>query len=62
MAKAHHGHQIEEPLPADRVMPQKPFGVTGIDLAGPLYIKVGSNMRKGYIDLFTCATTRAVHL
>jgi hypothetical protein len=33
MTKAHHGHQIEAPLPADRVIPQKPFGVTGIDFA-----------------------------
>jgi len=39
-----------------------PFVVTGIDFAGPLYIKVGSNMRQGYIALFTCANTRAVHL
>ena len=62
MAKAHRGHQIEAPLPADRVTPYKPSAVTGIDFAGPLYIKVGSNMRKGYIALFTCATTRAVHL
>lgn len=62
MAKARPGHQIEAPLPADRVIPQKPFGVTGIDFAGPLYIEVGSNMRKGYIALLTCATTRAVHL
>jgi hypothetical protein len=56
------GRQIEAPLPADRVRPQTPFGVTGIDFAGPLYIKVGSGVRKGYIALFTCATTRAVHL
>jgi len=56
------GQQIEAPLPADRVQPQKPSAVTGIDFAGPLYIKVGSNMRQGYIALFTYATTRAVHL
>jgi len=62
MAKAHHGHQIEAPLPADRVIPQKPFGVTGIDFAGSFYIKARSNIRKGYIALFTCATTRVVHL
>ena len=62
LAKAHYGHQIEDPLPADWVTPQKPFGVTGIDFAGPFYIKVGSNMGKGYIALFTCATTHAVHL
>jgi len=62
MAKAHRGHQIEDPFPADRVTPYTPFGVTGIDFAGPLYIKVGSNMRKGCNVLFTCATTREVHL
>jgi len=56
------GHQIEAPLPADRVNPHKPFVVTGIDLAVPLYIRVGSNIRKSYTALFTCATTRAVHL
>jgi len=60
--KISRGQQIEAPLPADWVQPQKPFAVTGIVFAGPLYIKVGSNMRQGYIALFTCATTRAVHL
>jgi len=62
MAKNPGGHQIEAPLPADWVKPQKPFAVTGIDFVGPLYIKVGSNIRKSYIALFTCATTHAVHL
>jgi hypothetical protein len=28
----------------------------------PLYIKLGSDMHKPYITLFTCATTRAMHL
>jgi len=60
--KTPRGQQIEAPLPADRVKPQKPYEVTGIDFAGPLYIKVGSDVRKSYIALFTCATTRAVHL
>ena len=62
MAKAHHRHQIKAPIPADRVITQKPFGVTRIDFARPLYIKVWSNMRKGYIALFTCITIPAVHL
>jgi hypothetical protein len=62
MARNPHCRQIEDPLPADRVQPQKPFAVTGIDFDGPLYIKMGSNMRQGYIALFTCANTRAVHL
>jgi len=56
------GQQIEAPLPSDHVKPSKPFRVTGIDFAGLLYIKVGSDIQKAYITLFTCATTRAVHL
>jgi len=62
MAKDLYGHQIEAPLPADRVINQKPFAVTGIDFARPFSIKVRSTIRKGYIAPFTCATTRAVHL
>ena len=62
MAKIPCGHEIEAPLPADRVKPQKPFAVTGIDFAGPFYIRVGSNIRKSYVALFPCATTRAFHL
>jgi hypothetical protein len=62
MTKKPLGQQIEAPLPADRVKPQKPFEVTGIDFAGPLYVKVGSNVRKVDIALFSCATTRAFHL
>jgi hypothetical protein len=42
--------------------PSKPFTVTAIHFAGPLYIKVGRNMHKAYITLFTCATARAVQL
>jgi hypothetical protein len=56
------GRQIEAPLPADRVRPSRPFAVTGVDFAGPLYVKVGKETQRTYIALFTCATTRAVHL
>ena len=56
------GPNIEPPLPFDRVKPSSTFAVTGVDFAGPLYIKVWSDMHKAYITLFTCATTRAVHL
>ena len=47
IAKAHHGHKIEALLPADRVISQKTFGITGIEFAGHLLIMVGSNMFKG---------------
>jgi len=62
MAEAHHGHQIVAPLPPDWVINIKPFGVTGTDFAGSLNITVGSNIRKVYIALFICSTTRVVHL
>ena len=52
------------PLPADRVGTFSPFEVTGVDYTGALNItesKTGE-ARKVYVVLFTCATTRAVHL
>jgi len=62
IAKGWPGEEIEAPLPTDRVTPLRPFAVTGIDYAGPLFVKVGGSLKKCYIALFTCATTRAVHL
>ena len=35
---------------------------TGIDFAGPLYATTNQATKKVYICLFTCASTRAVHL
>lgn len=49
----------EPPLPADRIRTTAPFEITGIDLAGPLFLK---NNQKCWIVLFTCAVYRAVHL
>jgi len=49
-------------MPADRITASRPFQVTGIDFAGPLYFKGNPPLRKCYIALFTCATMRAVHL
>ena len=54
--------EIESPLPTDRITPLKPFAVTAIDYAEPLFVKVGNTLKKYYITLFTCATTRAEHL
>lgn len=47
------------PLPLDRVRDAVAFEVTGVDFAGPLYLKDGT---KTWICLFTCAIFRAVHL
>lgn len=54
--------EVTAPLPLDRVTKANPFEVTGIDFAGPLFVKGKPNSQKAYITLFTCAVTRAVHL
>ena len=53
------------PLPPFRVKEEPPFACTGVDFAGPLYVKTdtqtgGSN--KVWICLYTCCITRAIHL
>jgi len=46
-------------LPLHRVQDTAVFGVIGIDLFGPLYIRDNT---KVWITLFTCAVYRAVHM
>lgn len=52
------------PLPNFRVSEARPFAHTGVDFAGPLYVRetVSSIRRKVWICLYTCCVTRAVHL
>ena len=51
------------PLPYDRLDSTTPFSVTGIDFTGALNVKsTDGTIKKVYICLFTCASTRAVHL
>jgi len=51
------------PLPKVRVQNVLPFTITGVDFTGALYVKQhGGEESKVYICLFTCATSRAVHL
>jgi hypothetical protein len=38
------------------------FQFTGLDFAGPLFIKDGLKNEKSYILLLTCASSRAIHL
>lgn len=47
------------PLPENRVKNAKVFEISGIDLAGPLYLRDNS---KQSVVIFTCAVVRAVHL
>ena len=52
-------------LPAERVSSKPPFCNTGVDFAGPLYVRKRQSTDhtyKVYICLFTCASTRALHL
>ena len=57
-------HSVHSPpLPDVRVTGFQPFQVTGIDYAGPLYVRnANKEATKVYICLFTCTAIRAVHL
>nr|XP_044252270.1 uncharacterized protein LOC123003532 [Drosophila takahashii] len=51
------------PLPEDRLEPNGwPFKYTGLDYFGPLFVTIGRRTEKRWVALFTCLTTRAVHL
>lgn len=54
------------PLPIDRLTPSKIFDVTGVDYADAFSISLsrhrGVKSIKGYIAVFICFVTRAVHL
>ena len=49
-------------LPSFRITKEQPFTFTGVDFAGPLYVKENGEMRKTYVSVYTCAVSRAVHL
>ena len=41
---------------------EPPFSFTDMDLFGPIYVKHGRRTAKRWCCLFTCLTTRSVHL
>ena len=50
-------------LPIFRVEMSDTFAVTGVDFAGPVFFRLKKSVTaKAYIALFTCTSTRAVHL
>ena len=50
------------PLPKMRMQDARSFSVTGVDFTGALYVHHGGEEIKVYVCLFTCATSRAIHL
>ena len=51
------------PLPDARVAYRmSPFSYCGLDYFGPMSVKIGRRREKRWGALFTCLTTRAVHL
>ena len=66
--------QLMAELPAIRLKPARPFEATGVDLAGPFSIKLTDKLNlntrskanlpeiKGWVAVFICLVTRAVHL
>ncbi|XP_029160236.1 uncharacterized protein LOC114932248 [Nylanderia fulva] len=53
-------------LPRDRVTPTRPFLSTGSDYAGPILLRTskgrGHRAHKGYIAVFVCFWSKAIHL
>ncbi|XP_029163433.1 uncharacterized protein LOC114934891 [Nylanderia fulva] len=53
-------------LPRARVTPSRPFQHTGVDLAGPVWLRTtrgrGHKAYKGFLVVFVCFSSRAVHL
>ncbi|XP_062538295.1 uncharacterized protein LOC134206587 [Armigeres subalbatus] len=52
-------------LPEARVTVNAPFELTGVDYAGPVFVREGKHkpkVVKAYISLFVCLTTKGIHL
>lgn len=49
----------QQALPKEPINEAQAFEITGVDFAGPVYVKPDN--KKAYIALFTRAVTRAVH-
>jgi len=58
--------QVMGELPSTRVQSSRPFLTTGVDYAGPISLRLGpprnKTITKGYIAIFVCFVTKAVHI
>lgn len=63
--RRHRGVKREQKmadLPKERLSPAPPFTYCGLDYFGPFSIKERSRELKRYCALFTCLSSRAVHI
>ncbi|XP_034946345.1 uncharacterized protein [Chelonus insularis] len=64
--RARRAQQLMGQLPADRVVPVRPFHTTAVDYAGPFTLKTfqerGAKTYKGWIAVLVCFVISAVHL
>ena len=56
------GEQKMADLPADRISTEPPFTYVGLDMFGPLTVKNYRKEMKRFGIIFTCLSSRAVHL
>ena len=55
--------QLMGDLPSSRIeAPERAFSCVGLDFAGPLTFRCGSDSVKGYAAVFVCFASKAVHL
>ena len=56
------GEQKMLELPGERFLAEGPFTYSGMDMFGPFYVKEGRKQHKRFVALFTCLSSRAIHL
>ncbi|XP_018403332.1 PREDICTED: uncharacterized protein LOC108780195 [Cyphomyrmex costatus] len=64
--RQNRAQQLMGQLPESRVTPSRPFLNSGVDYAGPIMIKTwrerAAKTYKGYLAIFVCFSTSAVHI